>query len=209
MPFHNPQNLKSALSILAVLSLLGLSACSQVPMPLVQTTENARVQVLSRKQATRPTIGTAKEVYAQAEIMAQRWSAHAEPVYLEGRFISSNGLNDAPIDAVWSFAFVSAQKPGKVFQVVSRSETTKLAAQELKQSTLSALEPLEVRAWSLDSSLMLQKARRVTEMIPYPVPKMVLSMNQDHRLVWKIPQLSPMPELNFDAMNGQVLETRR
>ncbi|MGE3726685.1 MAG: hypothetical protein AB7I41_14090 [Candidatus Sericytochromatia bacterium] len=194
---------------LAALNLLLLVGCSSAPTFTPVGNPPVQLQRLSAPQAiTRPTIGTAKDIFAKAEELALRWSPQAEPVSLEGRFISANGLNDTPIDASWTIAFVSPNRPGKAFRVFSRSEHLQMGSQEISAGSLAGLEPLAVRAWTYDSSAVLKKARSYSEFVAYPVSPLELQM-QDQRLVWKIPQMSPMPPLMIDAMQGQQVQPRR
>lgn len=188
------------LSVLAACAPLAVSSLPQAAsIPLQQ--QSALVQ------GARQTIGTAKQVFEKAEALAQRWSPLAEVIYVEGRFISANGLNDYPMDAQWIFSFSASDKPLKTFQVYSRSENTTLSSLELNQKP--GRKPLEVRAWVLDSSSVLNKARRLSEMISYPVSRLVLSMSEDQRLLWEIPQMAPLPPLLLDAMNGQQVSQRQ
>lgn len=192
---------------LAPLGALFLAACSSVPAPV--TNGPSELQRLSAPQTNaRATIGTAKDIFAKAEELALRWSPQADPVLLEGRVISANGLNDYPLDASWTISFVSANRPGKAFRVFSRSENLQMASQEISLGSLAGLEPLAVRAWTYDSSAVLKKARSYSEFVGYPVSPLELQM-LDQRLVWKIPQIAPMPPLMIDAMQGQQVQRRR
>lgn len=191
------------------LTALLLVSCSSAPAFAPVGNSPAQLQRQSAPQsATRTTIGTAKDIFAKAEELALRWSPQAEPVSLEGRFISANGLNDTPIDASWTISFVSPNRPGKAFRVFSRSEHLQMGSQEINAGTLSGLEPLAVRAWTYDSSAVLKKARSYSEFVAYPVSPLELQM-LDQRLVWKIPQMAPMPPLMIDAMQGQQVQLRR
>lgn len=191
------------------LSALFLTACSTALAPVVNLPAQVQRQSVSQAPTqSRATIGTAKEIFAKAEALALKWSPQAEPVSLEGRFISANGLNDYPIDASWSIAFVSPQRPGKAFRVASRSEHVQLFSQEIAAGALAQLEPMALRAWHYDSSLVLKKARNYSEFVAYPVSPLELKMI-DQRLVWTIPQMAPMPPLMIDAMQGQQVLPRR
>lgn len=192
------------LTLFSALFLLTETACSQAqlthPLPLVSVSLDAQ-SILN--QTSHQTIGTAKAVFEKAEGLAKRWSAVAEIIQVEGQLISANGLNDAR-GAQWIFSFSASDKPFKTYRVIARSENRRLHGLELQQNPMK--KPLEVRAWVLDSSSVLNKARRLSERIPSPLPRLELSMSEDHRLVWQIPQLAPLPPLFLDAMNGQVID---
>jgi hypothetical protein len=202
-------------SLLKMVPLLYcLSACATTgtlqtfnKLSPVQLNRQSAPQVRSQI-ASRVTVGTAKEIYEKAEALAQRWSPLADAVAIEGRFISASGLNDSPKEASWRMVFTAAARPGKAYQIFSRSENNQLLGQEIAAGSLSALEPLQVRAWTLDSSLALKKARNYSEFVSYPVSPLELRMI-DQRLIWTIPQTAPLPPLMIDAMQGQQVLPRR
>lgn len=148
--------------------------------------------------ARKPTIGTAKDIFAKAETLSRKWSPQAEAIRVRGSEISGAGLNEA---GGWQIQFIAADKPGQIFQVEAFSSRRQLASQTLPAPT-AAGQPLEVRAWGLDSSLALIKARRLSEWVSGN--QMELSMSADQRLVWTISQQTPHAPLMLDAMNGQL-----
>jgi hypothetical protein len=175
-------------------ALLMLPGCLS-STPLVMPPD--RYQASARKLTT----GTAKDIFARAETLARKWSPQAEAISVRGTDISPTGLNEAATGR-WHIQFIAADKPGQMFQVEAHSSRRQLATQTLSAPP-AAVQPLEVRAWGLDSSLALIKARRLSTWVTGV--QMELTMSEQERLIWTLSQQAPHPVLRLDAMNGQVV----
>lgn len=180
-----------------------LSAC-QTNLPL-QINPSASMQGFSNPAGQRETIGTARELYTLAHSKALQWSTQARLSHVEGNFIAASGRNEFPIDAVWTFSFVNPTNPFLAYQVMFRSEFTKAVGQEVPKSKLKSQNPLDEKAWLIDSSKALQTALLISPMLYMPVTRVEL-LAEGNQTFWQIPNMNPLPPLRLNAQTGNPLK---
>lgn len=177
------------------LTALLLASCQAPLQYLSADPNNSYLRGLSRTQAPQPQVLlTAKDAFTQAEFQAQKWSQDAALSHVLGQHITSQGLPHARYGS-WTFSFINYVQPEQGFQVILRAgkppQTRLVAAQNLPFS-----EPLEDRAWEIDSNSLIPELRKLIPGLTLPLTEIELTA-VDHRLVWSLG-----PKYRLDAMTG-------
>jgi hypothetical protein len=184
------------LNLLRALPLLSLLvACQQQPLMT-----NAPVQLRqAASQAAAPL--TAKMADDEAKRLAKQWSPTAALSHVLGHQITSAGQPHASTGS-WTFSFVDLQQPGKALQIVFTLKGTPQVKQ-LSIQQIPQREPLEIRAWGLDSDRAVTKARQLFgEKVS--LRQMELTAVNNGRLVWSFdgkPLLDAMHGIAYDPEN--------
>ncbi|MGV3522926.1 MAG: hypothetical protein ACO1RX_01805 [Candidatus Sericytochromatia bacterium] len=176
------------------LVMLGCSACQaplQSPSPAVQ---------MSRQSIPMGQLPlTAKVAADEADRLALQWAPGAALAHLLGQQITQAGVPHAQSGA-WLFSYVDSDHPERALQIRFRvkqaPQITQVSSKQLPHS-----QPLEIRAWGLDSDRAITRAR---QMLPNVVLKQIELSARDERLVWIF---GGQPLL--DAMNGRPYESMR
>ncbi len=169
------------------------SGCrSAMPTPSVQQMPTRAVRAQTQL-AAQPL--SAKYALERAERYALAWSPEATLTHVFGQHITAQGLPHKTRGS-WTFSFVDYDAPHKGFQVHMQSGQAdqKMA---LPARRLPRQEPLEIRAWNLDSNRLITQAKTLFPNLSTPLPDLELTAS-DRRLVWSLGQ-----QQLVDAMNGR------
>lgn len=176
-------------SALALMTLL--AACQAPGLPAATTVRSAAAAPLPR--LTQPSLPwTAKVVDEDAENLSKAWSPSRALVHVLAQNILSDGTPHKETGS-FIFSFIDTQHRERGFQVIIRfgmpPETKEIPASQLPQ-----LDPLEIRAWNLDSSKAILQARNLFGKVSL---KRFELTGIDGRLVWSFG-----PNQVLEAFNG-------
>lgn len=180
------------------LTVLFLSACQAPPQAVLSPTR--QTASLQRLSVPRPQyLLTAKDAFTLADQKARAWSQAAALTHVLGHQITSQGLPHASYGS-WTFSFIDYDHPEQGFQVVvaaAQPPVTRI----LPASQLPIQEPLEERAWELDSNTLIPRLRQLLPSLDLPLKDVELT-SREHRLIWALPS----QQFDLDAMTGQPFQ---
>ncbi|PKL74657.1 MAG: hypothetical protein CVV27_19375 [Candidatus Melainabacteria bacterium HGW-Melainabacteria-1] len=179
------------MSKLKLLPLLALLAGCQPSGPVLPMSSPAAFRQQATPITTMPL--TAKVADNEAWRLAQQWAAEAHLTHVLGRSITASGQPHASSGS-WTFSFIDQQNPQKALQIVFRVKSKPLM-RRLSTQQLSQPEPLEIRAWGLDSDRAVLKAKEFFGQVS--LRQMELTRDPDGRLIWSFDG-KPL----LDAMHG-------
>lgn len=178
-------------SLIPVLLLTLLAGCQSAGAPLAPASFKSAASV----RLTQPSLPfTAKIVDEDAENLAKAWSPARALTHVLALNIVSDGT---PHPAVGSFVFSFIDKVHRErgFQVTLRPGMQPVT-QEIESSKLPQTEPLEIRAWGLDSSKAILKAREYFGDVSL---KRFELTAVEHRLIWSFG-----PKAMVEAFDGAL-----
>lgn len=179
------------------LATLLLSSCQAPAQYLVPAKTQSYFGVMNRAAQAphHQAMVTAKDAFTQAELIAQQWSQDAALTHVLGQHITSQGLPHAAYGS-WTFSFINYAQPAQGFQIVFKAGQ---AAQSRAVSADQLLfsQPLEDRAWEIDSDLLIPRLRELIPTLTLPLKSVELTAI-NRRLVWSLGQ-----KYQLDAMTGQ------
>ncbi len=193
---------------LLFLPLLMLAACqspqvAQMPnaMPAqIQTRANTQVRQAAATQGLETMPLTSKVADDEAKRLAEAWSPNAVLTHVMGRMITASGQPHAT-QGSWTFSFIDKTSPDKALQIVFKLRM-KPEVRALTRSQLPQSEPLEIRAWGLDSDRAVLKAKQFFGTVS--LRQMELTQDVNGTLVWSF-EGKPL----LDAMHGRPYEPLR
>lgn len=144
-----------------------LTACQSTGSPLAS---NAAIAVrsaaasppnpVSQPRLTQPSLPwTAKVVDEDAENLSRDWSPNRALVHVLAQNILSDGTPHKTSGS-FLFSFIDTQHRDRGFQVLIRQGEAP-ETKEVPASRLPQLDPLEIRAWNLDSSKAIIRGREL------------------------------------------------
>lgn len=171
------------------LSFFLLSACQA---PVAFSPVGPQLQAQSHHPQASP-VGTAKTVFLEVQAQVETLSPEYWLTHLEGQGISADGQNQS---GQWVFSFIHTGN-GQAIQAIVNAQGMRIKT--LPATALPDQEPLEERAWGLDSSRLLAQYGQNQQQ------HHVELKTHFHRLTWVIHGSQP---LFIDAMTGkQVRDT--
>lgn len=186
--------------LMAALGLLLFSACQQQGVVLNPLSTQFRQQASQATDISSMPL-TAKWAENEASRLAKQWNPNAVLTHVLGVSVLASGEPHATAGS-WTFSFVDEKQPQQALQIVFRKKLSpvikQLSAQQLPQA-----EPLEIRAWGLDSDRAVLKAREFFGQ-NVSLRYMELTQDQNGRLVWSFDH-KPL----LDAMHGKPYEPMR
>lgn len=178
--------------LLLGLGMLACSACQASAPPALP----ASVQLKRQSAPLGPLPLTAKVAGDEADRLALQWAPGAALAHLLGQQITQAGVPHAQSGS-WTFSYVDTDRPERALQIRFRLKQAPQLTQVISKQ-LPHAQPLEIRAWGLDSDRAITRAR---QMMPNVVLKHIELSARDERLVWIF---GGQPLL--DAMNGRPYE---
>lgn len=184
------------LLILPVLLMTLLAGCqTRMQMP---ATAPAALRLQSAPSSTTLPL-TAKLADDEAKRLAQQWAPRAAMTHLLGKSIVAAGEPHASSGS-WTFSFIDLDKPENGLQIVFRLKGTpvlrRVAARQLPHA-----QPLEIRAWGLDSDRAIVKAKQHFGSVSQRQMELT---EADGRLVWSFDG-KPL----LEAMDGRPFQPLR
>ncbi|HEY9840786.1 MAG TPA: hypothetical protein V6D23_10050 [Candidatus Obscuribacterales bacterium] len=178
--------MKKALIVFALL----LAGC-QPSAPLAGLSRN--FQTYAHGYETTPELPfTAKIVDDEAERLARQWSPTAAPTHVQGLNITSEGIPHIPSGS-WTFSFIDTRQRDKGLQIVLRPGL-KPVVRRIAADKLPQREPLEIRAWGIDSPKAIIKARQYFGTVSLKAFELTAA---NRHLVWAFG-----PKSLIEAMDG-------